>query len=251
MMKRNAIGLVFLLTALGSGCAKPPETIDIHQADEQQKNVTIEATGQDLDVVNLKVTAARHGFDFVIPAGTMLLNGSGNHQNMMVARGVTISFKDATQPLVQTVSLDVYCVNLFKDVPTSDNVFSVGSYEPQSPLVKFVQCLENSPEHKDIRRLAVWIMSDNPTWEQYITRDRIDMILNRDMMQDLIEKLTGLRPTESQMDEIMIELRNIPDDQLREEMKPAVTDQLLSARKLFRECNVSTYDGHLFRDLPD
>jgi hypothetical protein len=91
---------------------------------------------------------------------------------MMVARTVVLSFTDSSQPLQQETKLEVYCVNLFKHVPTSSNTFSVGSYQPQSDLVKLVQCLENSSEEKDIRQQSVWIMSDNPTWEQYIRRDR-------------------------------------------------------------------------------
>lgn len=46
---------------------KPPTEITIHYAVAQQEFVTIRATGQDLDFVNLTVTAKEHGFDFTIP----------------------------------------------------------------------------------------------------------------------------------------------------------------------------------------
>lgn len=230
---------------------KPPTEITIHDAAAQQEFVTIRATGQDLDFVNLTVTAKEHGFDFTIPAGTLLINGSRDNQNMMVARTVVLSFTDPSQPLQQETKLEVYCVNLFKHVPTSSNTFSVGSYQPQSELVKLVQCLENSSEEKDIRQQSVWIMSDNPTWEQYIKRDRIDMIFSRDTFRELLKQSSGQEPTDEQLDAVIAEYRQMPDDELRELVKPYVTPQIARSRKLFEECNVPTDDRNLFQNLPE
>lgn len=239
--------LLAACTACGPGI---PPKIDIHDAATRSKHVSIKATGQDLNVVNLEVTAKSRGFDFEIPAGTLLVNSSGSHQNMMVARTVVVSFKDPASPLVQPVKLDVYCVNMHKSVPIGENTFSVGSYEPESALVKFVSCLERSSEEKEVRQAAVWIMSDNPTWEQYLSRDMIERTAVAVLRAAAKESL-GREPSDAESKAFMDAFRSFPEDQLRAELKPLVQKELGRARRLFRECGMPTSDRHLFIGMPD
>lgn len=249
-MRKIVVGTAILAVGLLISCwgSDIPEKVTLDNV-EQYDFVDIRATGQDLDVVNLHVESSRHGFDLEIPAGTLLVNGSGGRQNMMVAKGAVVSFKDPSQPLIQDIQLEVYCVNLSLDVPTLDDTFTVGDYEPQDPLVAFVRCLEgHAEEDKDIRQLAVWVKSDNPTWKEYVELDRIEDLFE-EVFRELFIDMRGRPPTSEELEEMLRPIREVSDEEMIEMSKEASLPDLRKAHRLFESCGESTSDRNLFQDL--
>jgi len=235
-----------------------PKEMTLHQATDRGV-VTMTATGIDLNNVTLNVSSDRHGFDVVIPAGTLFLNGNDDYQNMMVAKTVTVSFMAPDSLLQQQINLEVYSINLYLKIPDLNTSFTLAPFgsgsgsteELQDPLFTFVQCLErHHSEEKHIRQLAVWIKSDNPTWVKYLDPSIIQRVITPEIVKETYEDTFGEPVSDEEANVILEDLRNIwSTTELFFLMKPVALPNIGRAQDLFEQCNVSTTDRNLFYEL--
>jgi hypothetical protein len=137
-----------------------------------QAKATIRGTGassgDSIKVTLLKgPNAAAEPLEISIPAGTILKNGNGAGQDMVVGevlgRVAGESSYEPTSNIVLTGNeavtyiLSAYCVNFEKDNPSEADLFSVMKPDPVLGCI-----LKNSSGLSvEARQAAVWIYSDN------------------------------------------------------------------------------------------
>jgi hypothetical protein len=95
-----------------------------------------------------------------VPAGTFFASNSAAAQSMVVTRG---SEYDVQPGQDISVSIDTACANLPLDIPDSSNAFTIAQAPPQPDLTRIAPLLAN--ESYDVRQAAVWIITDNATFD--------------------------------------------------------------------------------------
>jgi hypothetical protein len=116
------------------------------------------------DAIKLEVkTELKVSVDLEIESGTVLIN-KGAGQNMILGETSTVRIKPQ---LEVDVSLEAYCLDMYKDNPSSSEVFKV-AYDAEGygeDALKLMESLENVPwEHKSISgvQIALWVIIEDP-----------------------------------------------------------------------------------------
>src|SRR5436305_13347167 len=104
--------------------------------------------------------SSTHPGTIVIPLGTVFASGSADTQTMISADTVQVVFAGTqtyAQPQVQSIEIEVYCINRFLDAPTAESRFVVtrGGRE-LDPVRRLAACLEGKSDDHYARQLAIW-----------------------------------------------------------------------------------------------
>lgn len=143
-----------------SGCGPAHE---IKAGNAVSTNVAqIEARGRDLENMSVTVTSSTNT-TIVLPVATLFISSAGGTQNMMSAETVRFVFTTASPGSPQTITqlVPAYCINRFREVPTSDSEFTVSYSEETNPVRKLAACLEHKAGSKRAKQLAIWMVSDD------------------------------------------------------------------------------------------
>src|SRR5205823_1568391 len=122
--------------------------------------------GVDVSQMHLQISSW-HPATIVIPAGTVFASKNGGTQNMIAAKTVTVVFPGpANQQFsvqqVQTLDLEVYCINRLLEAPTVDSSYIVVSGGGElDPVRRLSDCLQNQDADHYSRQLAIWMTSDH------------------------------------------------------------------------------------------
>lgn len=146
-----------------------PERVEVQEGISQG---ILTATAEGIDVANMTVSVqCPFVTTIVIPTGTLFVSGAGSTQNMMSARSQEVSCSESDVGKIQTVEVEVYCMNHFKDAPTGASTFTVSSVEETDPIRKLVNCLEQIEADHNTRQGAVWLVSEN-----YLDMTRVEVV---------------------------------------------------------------------------
>src|ERR1051326_4271361 len=172
---KKLLGLVFmsaLLSIVVNGCSSgsPSGPLTIQEA-QKNGDVRITVSGGTLDTMNLQVEYdGSEKCDYVIPIGTLFESSDQKTQNMITAHNVTISFPGGDTPQVQNISVEAFCINLFKTEPIENpsiplfnndlKIISNGTVEYGDDIFNLNKCLEQMPDSHQIKNLAIWMISD-------------------------------------------------------------------------------------------
>jgi hypothetical protein len=98
----------------------------------------------------------------LVPPGTFFVSHNSNVQNMF-----TIYSERFIVPPGQTVTKDIYvtCANKSKNIPYSQDTFSIRATPPNSELAMLAKVLHKNIDN-DAAQAAVWIITDNANYEE-------------------------------------------------------------------------------------
>lgn len=122
--------------------------------------IAVSITGNSIDFTSVKLTnKAKRDITVTISLGIYFSPQSNSVQSMVVRtpKTVTLSAKDSL-----TVSVATACMNIYRDIPTSANSFSVSTLDVESKLYRVVKLLDKKAVSYAVAQTAIWIVTDNP-----------------------------------------------------------------------------------------
>lgn len=134
--------------------------VQVSSTDDQHVAVTIS-----------QVAGASGDVTVVLPAGTVIHNGDANGQRLITAAAVTFHISDASP--TQTASVEVYCLDQFKLLPTTATALSLPDQEDETeteetePVRKLADCMQDAATTHGARQLAVWLAEDGNLNKSY------------------------------------------------------------------------------------
>ncbi|MGI9079145.1 MAG: hypothetical protein ACR2G6_17715 [Gemmatimonadaceae bacterium] len=162
LLRLSALAIIAVLGCPGEG--QRAGDIDVLAA-QQEGLATVSVRGIDLEQLSVEVSSSEAGV-IVIPVGTVFASSSVGTQTMMAAKTIRVVFPGEPGqryevPQVQTVEVDVYCLNRMLKAPTPESEFTVvaGGGE-QQPVRVLATCLETQDAEHSARQLAIWMTSD-------------------------------------------------------------------------------------------
>lgn len=234
--------------------AKASQRTNILQA-QQSGDVTIQVTGINVQQIHLEVSSVHPG-TIVIPVGTVFASGSSGTQTMISAQAVQVVFPGVetyTTPQVQSLDVEVYCINRMLDAPTGNSVFTVvrGGGE-LDPVRRLAACLESNGADHYSRQLAIWMTSDHfiDMTEQDVRqtlKDHFMEQLTSDKGIDELAKATGVPAEQLQ------QIRNNPEflDTVSQAASKEVDDEIslykTKARDLLAQCDFDLSTSKFFQ----
>ncbi|MCL2814969.1 MAG: outer membrane protein assembly factor BamD [Oscillospiraceae bacterium] len=126
----------------------------------QSGTVTVSVVGDSIDFTTVKLTnKSSRDVTVTIPVGLYFAASSGTVQNMTVraSKTVTIRANGSTSVNVATA-----CMNINRNIPNSNDAFSVYSLDKNSKLARVMALLEEKGASYAVTQAAVWIVTDNP-----------------------------------------------------------------------------------------
>lgn len=134
--------------------------VQISSTDDQHVAVTVsQASGASGDVT------------VVLPAGTVIHNGDANGQRLITAAAVAFHISDSNP--TQTASVEVYCLDQFKLLPTTASALSLPDQEDETeteetePVRKLADCMQDTAATHGARQLAIWLAEDGNLNKSY------------------------------------------------------------------------------------
>jgi hypothetical protein len=128
-----------------------------------EKKVEARATGSDIRSVTLELRRlVSHPIRVVVPVGTFFVSRDGSSQDMVTVAGddVTLTGDDWVSTSVQAA-----CAALHLDIPTDEVGFTIRRAPSQRELQKLMPVLDRAGTDQDVRQAAVWILSDDASYE--------------------------------------------------------------------------------------
>lgn len=222
---------------------------------QQTGGATIRVTGIDVQQIHLEISSPYPG-TIVIPAGTVFASGSSGTQTMISAQTVQVVFPGVstyTTPQVQSLDVEVYCINRMLDAPTGDSLFTVVSGGRElDPVRRLAACLESKDADHYSRQLAIWMTSDHFI---DMTEQDVRQTLKAHFMEQLtsdkgideLAKATGVPAAQLQ------QIRNNPEflDTVSQAASKEVDDEIslykTKARDLLSQCNFDLSTSKFFQ----
>ncbi len=96
-----------------------------------------------------------------VPAGTYFIASSASNQNMLVTSPASVPLPPGSS---KSQSLSTACMNIKRDIPDSKAGYTVG-YSSSSVFQNLVNLFEENKSPYGVRQAAVWIVTDNATYE--------------------------------------------------------------------------------------
>ena len=116
------------------------------------------------------------------PVGIYLYNKSGACQNMLITN-IDVDDSYIMDPGdVIYVTADTACMNLHRDIPSSNEKYSLKLLDSKSPLIKLAELFAAGDYSYDVRQAAVWIITDKASFSD------TQILSNSITMQSLIDK---------------------------------------------------------------
>ena len=132
-----------------------------------RQRVEAEVTGADIQSVNIRLrptgpVSPATPVRVEIVAGTFFSSGDSSKQNMVATTSRTI---DLAYPDWIDVTLSAACANQPRDVPDSDDQFTVKRLPEQNELAKAAKALAAADAQYPVIQAAIWIISDNANYD--------------------------------------------------------------------------------------
>lgn len=226
-------------------------------ADAQETGTaTIRVTGIDVAKMHVEISTTHPG-TIVIPVGTVFSSNAADTQTMIAATTIRVVFSGTQTypvPQVQTVDLEVYCINRFLEAPTADSSFAVvrGGGE-LDPVRRLAACLEKEGGDHYSRQLAIWMTSDNfinmteDDVREKLKDHALELMTSDEGIRELAKAIPDL--SEEQLREIRDtpEFRNIVSEAAAKEVEKEIDAYKTKARALLEQCNFDLSTAKFFQ----
>src|SRR5947209_1752504 len=233
----------------------PQGTLSIADAQDSGA-VSVRVTGVDVEKMHVEVSSTRPG-TIVIPVGTVFASGSADTQTMISAATVRVVFAGTgtyALPQIQSIDLEVYCINRFLDAPTAQSSFVVtrGGRE-LDPVRRLAACLEGKSDDHYARQLAIWMTSDHfiemtdDQVREKLLNHAVDLMTSDQGIKELSRAIPNL--SEDQLREIRDtpEFRKVVVDAAAKEIEKEVDAYKTKARGLLEQCNFDLSTSKFFQ----
>jgi len=129
----------------------------------QEKKIEIQAQGSGIRQVSVRIRRlVPYPFTVRIPVGTFFVSSNPSAQNMVTTAESTLQL--TTQEWL-SVSPDAACANRPRDIPGSEDRFTVRRSPQQAELAKLMPVLDSARVDTTTRQAAVWIVTDNADYD--------------------------------------------------------------------------------------
>lgn len=140
----------------------PPAPRDIVELLDSRA-VEIRTAGSGIESVTVEVRKLVDGPVVVrIPVGSFFVSASAAAQNMVATSARTVTL---TTNAWRTVSVPTACANRPRDIPESNDTFTVERSPSQADLARLMPVLEKANAGYAVRQAAVWIVTDNADYD--------------------------------------------------------------------------------------
>jgi hypothetical protein len=121
--------------------------------------IEAEISGEDITYVNLRIRRlVTNPVDVRIPVGSFFVSANPAAQNMVATAEKTTRL---TTDAWQNIRIPAACANRPKDIPDSNDKFSVQRSPNQEELARLMPALNKSGAGTTTKQAAVWIITDN------------------------------------------------------------------------------------------
>jgi len=235
----------------------PTPAAPVTLADVQETGAaTIHVTGIDVSKMHVEISTTHPG-TIVIPVGTVFSSNAADTQTMIAATTIQVVFP-GTQPYpvpqIQTVDVEVYCINRFLEAPTGNSSFVVvrGGGE-LDPVRRLAACLEREGGDHYSRQLAIWMTSDNfinmteDDVREKLKDHALELMTSNEGIRELAKAIPDL--SEEQLREIRDtpEFRNIVSEAATKEVEKEIDAYKTKARDLLSRCNFDFSGSKFFQ----
>jgi len=125
----------------------------------QKKYVRFSAYGGSISSSNIRIeNVSDMQLNLVIPAGTFLSANSSAYQNMILTNPKNITIEAGS---VYSGSVNTACMNMYRDIPDSNNSFGIAQRPNNHLLTKVIKILSEGNYSYSVIQAAVWIVTDN------------------------------------------------------------------------------------------
>lgn len=129
----------------------------------KEKKIEIKTQGSGIKSVNVSVRRlVPYSLTVSIPVGTYFVSANASSQNMVTTAKSRISLDNDDW---QDVSPNAACANRPRDIPGSDDRFTVQRSPHQAELAKLMPFLDKESVSYAVRQAAVWIVTDNADYD--------------------------------------------------------------------------------------
>ena len=126
-------------------------------------SITIQPRGAGIEELELDIkNLLDELLDVEIPVGTYFVAGGSGVQNMVVREAVEVQVKPGE---LLKLLLDVACANMERDVPSSEDRFTV-ERQGSADLTRLVEYLETANVPYEVAQAAIWIVTDNANYDE-------------------------------------------------------------------------------------
>ena len=230
-------------------------------AAQQEGLATVAVRGVDVEKLSVQVSSSQAGV-ITIPVGTVFASNSDGTQTMMAAKTVRVVFPGEPGqryevPQVQTVEVDVYCLNRMLKAPTPESEFTVvaggGQYAPAGSLAT---CLENQDADHGAKQAAIWMTSDgfiNMSEDEVRERLKANRAEEFEATLSSPKKRAELRDSlgisEEQFEQILDDpvLRDILLAEAHSEAETEISRYKTGARVLLEACQIDVSNSRFFQ----
>jgi hypothetical protein len=256
-----ALSSLCVLWACGSGQPpEPPQPTEASVIDAQQSGAaTVTVQGIDVEHVHVSVSS-QHPGTIIIPAGTVFGSRDAGTQNMMAATTVRVVFagqpgQTFDSPQVQSLDIEVYCINRMLDAPTPSSSYEVVSGGGElDPVRRLAACLEHEDADHYSRQLAIWMTSDDfLQMSEDEVRQKLhghaEDLLNSDRGAALLrEKFPSLSDDEIQQIRQTPEFRQVVMEAAGKEVDQEIDAYKSKARDLLEHCHFDLSTARFFQE---
>ena len=132
-----------------------PDIVDLLN----DKTVEVKIRGNDITKVELSVRRLKaQNLTVKIPVGAYFVSANASAQNMVGTEEKTLRLDDDQW---KTVSISAACANRPRDIPDSNDSFTVQRSSKSDELTRLMPVLNKAGVGIKIRQAAVWIITDN------------------------------------------------------------------------------------------
>jgi hypothetical protein len=173
-----SLTILSMMCIVLAGCGRPAQEVKTNQTKDgtQQSKaygnseydivellenniVEAEIRGSDITNVNLRIRRlVPYAVNVLIPVGSFFVAKNPSAQNM-VATGEKKA--RLTTDEWQNISIPAACANRPKDIPGSDDRFSIQQSPNQEELARLMPVLNGAGAVTTVKQAAVWIVTDN------------------------------------------------------------------------------------------
>jgi hypothetical protein len=124
-----------------------------------EHKIEVQAQGSGIEYVSVRIRRlVSYPLTVRIPVGSCFVASSRSAQNMVTTAEGRVQL---TSPEWQHVSVEAACANRPRDIPDSDDTFTVQRLPAQAELAKLMPVLNRAQVDTETRQAAVWIVTDN------------------------------------------------------------------------------------------
>lgn len=128
-----------------------------------ENKVEVEVTGSDITEVSVKIRKlVPYNITVQVPPGTFFISNSTSSQNMVTRRSKNFILSNNEW---HENSIYAACANRIKDIPGSDDRFSVQRSPNQKELEILMNTLSKEHVSSEVEQAAIWIVTDDADYD--------------------------------------------------------------------------------------